>query len=108
MRAGRLRHRVVIEGLVDNQGADGSIPQTWEPVATVWAGVEPLSGRERFAAEQVQSQVDARIVIRYRAGVTAAMRVRFGAVIYSIEAVINPEQRHRELHLLCSEGLNDG
>ena len=57
MRAGMLRHRVTIqryELVVDDYGAPLH-RESWKDVATVWASVEAMSGRDFFAARQEQS-----------------------------------------------------
>lgn len=108
MRAGHLRHTLVIEQPTETRDAHGQAVQTWSTFATVPGSLEPLSGREVFAAAQVQAEVTARARIRYLAGVTAKMRVTFESKIYAITAVIDRELRHRELELLLSEGLTEG
>lgn len=110
MQAGRLRHRVTIQNRVETQDpTTGAIAVSWADVATVWAAVEPLSAREFIAAQAAQSQVSARITIRYRAGVTAAMRIVHGATLYNIEGVIPDNRSGREwLTLPVSAGVNDG
>ena len=86
-----------------------SSPATWTVFLNdIWASVEPLSGRELFAAQEFHNEVTTRIRIRYRDGVTAKMRVVFESVNYNILVIIDPELRHRELQLLCSSGLSNG
>ena len=46
-----------------------------------------------------------RVKIRYRAGVTAKMRLTFGARVFNIRGVINAGERDRTLELLCEEGV---
>ena len=107
MRAGRLRHFVTIEHLVagsPDQLPTGELDRSWATFAQVWASIEPLKGRELFAAQSVHSEVTALVVMRYLADVDATMRVNHGGTYYMIEARIDPEQRHRELQLWCSEG----
>ena len=102
MRAGSLRHRVTIEQPVVDTAWGGAT--TWEEFATVWAAVEPLRGRELFAAQQVQSETTAKVTIRYVAGVTAKMRILHGSRIFELTAPpIDPEERHRELQLMVKE-----
>lgn len=105
MRAGTLRHRVTIQQNTPTQDAFGEPIESWSTYATVWAAVEPLTGNERFVpvGAQVQATVSTRIRIRYRDGVTNQMRVLWGSRIYRIEAVLNLEERDREIHLLCEE-----
>lgn len=45
MQAGKLRHRVTLQGLVETQDpSTGAISKSWLDVATVWADVRFLSG----------------------------------------------------------------
>ena len=111
MQAGRLRHRVTIQQLVAGsppQTETGEPNEVWADVATVWGSVDPLNGRELFAAQEHDSEVTVRIRIRYRSDVTHLMRVSFDSKLYDIRAVIDPQSIHRELQLLCTEGLNNG
>lgn len=103
MRAGNLRHRVLIEQRQLAQDGRGDPVETWTAFAEAWAAVEPLSGRERFAARQEGSEVTTRVRLRYLAGVTPEMRLSFAGRLYDIEAVIDPDERHRALVLLCVE-----
>lgn len=105
--AGKLRHRVTLQELVKTDDGYGGIAETWRDVATVWAAVEPLSGDERYAAQQVQSDLTHRVTIRYRAGVRPQMRVMYAGRVLQIVAVIDREERHRYLELLCSEVVSD-
>lgn len=107
----RLRHNITIEQQSTVPDAHGQHTTTWTAVTgleSIKASVEPLRGREFFAADQINSEVTARIRIRYRSGITAKMRVSFESRYYNIEAIIDPEERHEELQLMCSEGANDG
>ena len=103
MRAGRLRHRVAIEQEGRAGDGGGGAAQSWTTFATISAAVVPLSGREAELAAQVGSVVSHRVEIRYRAGVTSKMRVKFGSRVLNIRAVLNIEERNRELHLMCEE-----
>ena len=78
----------------------GMIP-AWETLATVWAAVEPLNGREFFAASTTLSETTTRVRIRYRAGLTVADRINHGGTLYNIQASINPRSGDRELVLMC-------
>lgn len=108
MSAGKLRHRVTIQQLVKADDGYGGIVETWQDVATVWATVEPLRGSERYRAQQVQSELTHKVTMRYRPGVKPQMRLLYGDRVLEIEAVIDVEERHRWLELLCSEVVQDG
>jgi SPP1 family predicted phage head-tail adaptor len=103
MGAGALRHRITIERVTETQDSFGGTVTTWPILATMWASVEPLSGREQLLAQQVQAEVTHRVRVRYVAGVTAKMRITFGDRHFEILSVINPEERNRELELMCKE-----
>jgi SPP1 family predicted phage head-tail adaptor len=104
MQAGRLRHRVTIQQEAVIKGALGGQAKSWVDVVTVWEAVEPIRGREFFAAQQVNSEVTHRVTIRYRTGVTAKMRLVFQGRVLDISAPpIDVEERHRDLQLMCIE-----
>src|SRR5690625_1847908 len=107
--AGKLRHRVTIQKCVLGIVSVGGRKVTWDDVATVWAAIEPLSARERLVADQVQSEVTARITIRYRDDVDASMRIKHGNDTYNIHGVIRDNESMFDwITLPVSIGLNDG
>lgn len=105
MRAGDLRHRVVIEQNTPTAGDTGERTDSWSTFATVWAAVEPMAGNERWLREVAAEVAEAttRIRLRYQAGLTTAMRATHRGNVYDIEAVINRWTRDREIWLLCKE-----
>jgi SPP1 family predicted phage head-tail adaptor len=106
MRAGRLRHRVTIQRRLDVRDTYGDVAGgDWEDVASVWAAVEPLRGREFAELQRAGAEVTTRVVMRYRSGIEPQMRVKYGAHVYDIESVINVDERDRELQLMCREVL---
>lgn len=102
MRAGSLRHRVTLQRFRCGRDAYGGPVEDWSDVATVWASLEAVNGREFFAGQQAQSEVTRRIRIRYRPDVTADMRVIHQGTVFNIVAPL-PDNRGRELVLMCSE-----
>ena len=84
MRIGKLRHRIAIERFTETRDTDGSVIETWSTYATVQSSIEPISGREYFAAQSVQADITRRITIRYLSGVIPKMRVKFGSRIFDI------------------------
>lgn len=112
MQAGKLRHRVTIQRRATgspDRTASGAPDDTWIDVATVWAAIEPLRGREFLESQTINAAITVRIRIRYRAGIDAAMRAVHGSTVYALEAPpINFNMRNIELHLMCSQGANNG
>ena len=101
MKAGQLNQRVTLEQLVEGEDAAGQPFEDWLPVFAAWAAVMPLRGREIIAADAVAAITDVRVIIRYRPGITPAMRVQHGTDTYSIATVINVKSANREIELLC-------
>lgn len=101
MRAGRLKHRVTLQSIVLDKDARGAVTKTPTTVATVWAGVEPLSGRAWFDAQRENSSVSVRIVMRYRADIDETWRIVHKGVTYEIGSIIDVDMRHSDLHLMC-------
>lgn len=110
MRAGKLRHHVTLQSAEFSQDpVTGEVIPSWLEVAKLWAAIEPLSGREFIAAAAGQSEVAARVVIRYRPGVTSAMRILHRGKVYNIQGVLADMDSGLDyLTLPCSEGVNDG
>lgn len=110
MRAGKLRHRVTIQSPDTTQNpVTGEMVNGWTDVATCWASVEPLSVREFMASAATQSEISARITIRYREGVAANMRILHRGNNYNIEGVLaDPNSGLEYLTLPVSTGVNDG
>lgn len=106
MQAGKLRKRIAIVSNKNNQettyGQNKPDPVT---VATVWGSIEPLSGRELMRAQEIVASVTHRVRIRYRSGIEPSMHVVCHDRTLGIEAVLNLEERNRELELLCVEGV---
>jgi len=107
MRAGAMRHYISIERLTEQKDRHSAIKNVWVEVCKVYASIKPLTGRSLFAAQQNHSEVTGDILMRYRPDIDAKMRVVYEGKIYSIHAVIDPDLRHRELHLMVSEGVRE-
>jgi SPP1 family predicted phage head-tail adaptor len=113
--AGDLRHRVTIQsrGAPVQNPETGEVTTTWLDVASVWAAISPISGREFIASAAIQSAIVARITIRYRPGLDAAMRivhVKDGQpVYYNPQAWLADADSGLEyLNAPCTQGLSDG
>ena len=104
---GKMRHRITFQRFTGALDSFGDPQQTddseWEDVATIWAVIDPISGREFYAAGQSQSEVSHKIRCRYRAGLDTAMRIRYGKRTFSIVSIIDWEERHQSLLLMCKE-----
>ena len=102
MKAGELRTRVVIEEPVRvGSGTGGRVD--WRTVAPAWADIRPIRSTDRNQEGHFQTVKLARVTIRYRPGIKSKMRVKLGARVLEIVSVIDVDERHRQLDLLCEE-----
>lgn len=113
MRAGLLRSRVTLQQKSTTPDAYGQPAETWSTVATVWAYIEPLTGREPFLAKAPHTEISHQIVTRYQSLfadplAVAALRAVYNGRNFNILACLNTDERNSEIRLLCSEGLNTG
>lgn len=105
---GELRHRIVIQRPNNNQNEYGEIEintnENWIDVAVVRAGIYPISGKEFFSAETVNSEITHKVKIRYIKGLTSNMRIKFGDRYFQIISLPkNFQEKNIELQLLCKE-----
>ncbi len=102
MNAGRLRRRVTIQQKQTTQDATGAQVVTWATLATVWAEVKHLQGKEFIAARQAAegAQVSTMVLIRYRSDIDTTMQVVTGGQTMDIMAVL-PDAKHTETQLMC-------
>lgn len=105
MQAGKLRHRVELQRVTVSADAHGDQTKTWTTLATAFASVEPLSGREFLQASQVLSDVTVRITVRGRNefAITPKDRVKFGDRIFDIRHVVDWGGKGTEWQLMCTE-----
>jgi SPP1 family predicted phage head-tail adaptor len=113
MRSGELNNRVILQQRATTQDSFGAQINTWSDVTTLWVSIEPLTGRELFAAQAVNTEITHVVKTRYQAlfadpKAVAAMRLNYGGRLFNIHAPMNIGEGNREVQLLCSEGLNPG
>jgi len=104
-RIGDLRNKITIQVQSSTKDDYGALIETWTDVKTIWAAVNPINGREYFAAESVNSEITHRVKARYTSGITPDMRVKFGTRYFNILSIINYEERNIELQLMCREAV---
>lgn len=97
---------VSLQRRATGQGPRGQALESWQTVVqSMWAGVEPMRGRDYFAAGQMQVPTDVRVVIRWRAGVEPGMRIVDGDQVYEIVMPVDVGGRRVTLELMCVSGV---
>ena len=105
MQAGRLNRRCTLQAPGTTQDELGQPIPGWTDVATFWADILMTSGLESIKAGAPVSVVQASIRVRYRAGITAGMRVVHNLQAFNITAVL-PDVGGREYVDLVCELVN--
>jgi SPP1 family predicted phage head-tail adaptor len=109
IQIGKLRHRIqILQPNPVQDTAGGFTLGNSTVVKTVWATVESLSGQEKFLARQFESSVTHAIYVRYdkQFKYSQEMQIGYDGRTFQIEAILNPDERHKVLQLLCVE-LNE-
>jgi SPP1 family predicted phage head-tail adaptor len=106
MQPGQLRHQIYLQGLTRTDDEGGGGEEAWgDASGPLWAEIRPLTGTEAIRAMQSEATLTHTVRLRYRPGVTTRMRLRYGARHFDIRHVIDVQERHIELQLLCEEIL---
>lgn len=103
---GELTERVTLQSRSVVKDAYGQDTITWTTVDTVWARVRAVSGREFFAAAQVQQEQSVKVVIRRRTDVAQTWRLVWQGKAHDITGVIPIGREWTEL--MCLQGVKDG
>ena len=88
--AGELRHRVTIQSYVkagrDDDGYE--LPSGWIFYKKAWAKITPLSTKDLLSAQAADSEITARMKVRYSTGlnIDTTMRVVWKGRLYAIDS----------------------
>jgi SPP1 family predicted phage head-tail adaptor len=101
--AGQLDKRMILQAPTIARADDGAETITWTSLATIWAGIRSLRGREYWQARQVNSDVSHEVTIRYRARISPRFRLIFEGRTFEILTIINSDEGRESLILMCKE-----
>ncbi len=112
MRAGTLRHQIIIQAPKPTKNTRGAEADAFDDVATVYANVRTMNGDERQASDQVipiaAHQVEIRWPLPQALTLTTKHRVKWPQVgntirYFGIDAISEPDNRMRRVVLTCTE-----
>lgn len=108
MRAGKMRHRVLIQRSIPEQGSLGEVFYTYADVAEVWAEIRALNAKEYIQMGVGNIEIDIRVFIRYRPDVQQGDRIVYKSPHYPGDAflvkAVLPNARMNMLEILCAGG----
>lgn len=100
---GKLRHRIVIEALTGTPDGAGGTTTTWTQFGVVWGAIRPRHGSEAFDGGRVEGRVTHDIWVRSFTGLAPGQRLRTGARLFNIRAVLRPDEFVNRIRLICEE-----
>jgi SPP1 family predicted phage head-tail adaptor len=107
MEIGDLRRRVMIVFPSSYRDDKGGCVITWLDEVEVWAKIKPVSGQVFTINGALRHDLTHEVTVRYRqlTPITVQKRLRYGSRMLEIVAVIDIEERHEYVRLLCRERL---
>ena len=108
MNVGKMRHRITFQNPPNAQNSAGEVDESsenWTNAVTVWGAFVELSGREFFDAQKANSETTARFEIRYNTTINRKMRVKVDSRYFEITAILNPDGKKIEHHVMAKEVL---
>lgn len=75
---------------------------TWTTLETRWMSIEPISVREQLRANAIDASESVRVRMRYYPGLKESDRIKHGDNVYEINSIVDKDERHVELELLCT------
>ena len=102
LSSGRFRHHFQIETRATTQDTAGQPIQNWSTYLDCRGEVLQRSGTEKAFGGVPLAVVSHTVTLWYQAGVTPAMRVKWGTRVFSIVSVLS-DPRDRQLVIGCLE-----
>ena len=100
---GARSRRFVLELPLERPDGFGGVIRSYAPGPQLWGAIEMPSGTERVRADRPEQSLTHRITLRYRDGVTGAMRLTSGLRRFAIRAASDPDGSKRDLVCLVEE-----
>ena len=104
MRAGSLRHSLVIQSKTESADQSGGTAETWATHQSLWRGrVNPWKATEIIEARQNVPRITHEITVRYLSTLTHNMRIYWDSRYFYIAGIRNPDERNIMQVLECYE-----
>jgi SPP1 family predicted phage head-tail adaptor len=100
---GARARRFVLELPQENPDGFGGVIRTFAPGPQVWGAMEMLSAEERLRGDRSEQAATHRITLRYRDGLSGAMRLTLGTRRFAIRATSDPDGSRRDLVCFVEE-----
>ncbi|MBX9925515.1 MAG: phage head closure protein [Hyphomicrobiaceae bacterium] len=99
----RFVHRLMLEAPSETPDGFGGTMTTWSLVSEVWGELRGLTGSEQIDGDRLSAKSTHLVIIRYRDGISPAMRFRFAGRSFAIRSIQDRDGRNRHLECRCEE-----
>lgn len=103
MRAGPLKHLIMIQAKGQTRDAYGAVVDGWVDFAPARADVRDVASSERYVSQSINSVITKRFFIRYIDGITADMRIVHDGKNYDIDPPVDTAGKRRMLEIAAAE-----
>lgn len=107
MDIGRTNKRVSFCKYVESENELKQSEQVLSKLRTVWASVEPKSGREAIEAAKEHPELTYVVTTRYMNDITPDMFIEFKGRLFNIKSVRNIREANEMLEILCTEKIDE-
>lgn len=107
MDIGRTNKRVTFCRFEETQNKMHQTQQTLKKIRTVWASVEPKSGREYIEAEKEHPELTYIITTRYMSDITPDMFIQFRDRLFNIKSIRNIRESNEMLEISATEKIDE-
>src|SRR3954468_16111847 len=103
LRIGARARRFVLELPLETPDGFGGVVRAYVPGPQLWGAIEMVHQNERERAGRPEQAVTHRVRLRWRDGITGAMRLTCGPRRFHIKAASDPDGARRDLVCLVEE-----
>ena len=103
MNIGSLKKRIEIQAQQKTPDGMGGFTTAWVTLYTVDAAIWDATGNERNQANATTLIITHRIRIRYKQGLKASYRLKYGLRYFNIVSIVNPNEANKILDILAKE-----
>lgn len=105
---GQLDQRITLQSRSLAKSGTGQDTVTWSALATVWARVEHIGGKELLARYGIDAEQSVRFTIRRRNDLSAVNRISYQGQVYDIKALPPFQNRDDYIQIITTQGLTNG
>lgn len=104
MKAGTLRHRVMIQTPTRTPNSVGEMVMTWTDTHPMWCNIQPVTARETQRSQQPLVDCDYIITCRYNRWLQSDYRLKWARTgqttqYFNVTGMVDRGEKHAEIEL---------